>query len=422
MRRLLKWFLILAIPCGGIVVAGYFGQRYLRAKSIPKFTTAKITTGKIETVVNSTGPIKPVLSVSVGAAVSGPISDILVDFNAAVKKGQLLARIDPRLFQSAYDRENAALATQKADLARIEAQLEQARRAEERAVNLRKTNKDFISDQDMDTLVFGRKVLEAQRDLSLANIKAAVASVKNAETNLEYTKIVSPVDGIVIDRKVDPGQTLASSFQTPEMFIIGLDMDKHLYVYASVDEADIVQILTAQEQNRPVTFTVDACPQDVFTGKIFQVRQNATTTQNVVTYPVVIEVPNPDLKKLRIGSTANISFQIDVRENAIRIPSAALRFVPPEYLIRPEDKHYIEIKAKRDPKEGDEKLSAERRAEQAKSRSKRVVWIQQGNQVVAVPIVIGLQDGQYAELVSGDLKPGQELVTGLEGSNGRESR
>ena len=361
------------------------------------------------------------LSVSVGSFVSGPISEILVDFNDKVKKGQLLARIDPRLLQSAYDREQAALATQKADLARIEAQLKQAQRSEERAINLRKTNKDYISDQDMDTLVYGRISLEAQRDLAKANIKAADANVQNAETNLGYTKIVSPVDGIVIDRKVDPGQTVASSFQTPEMFVIAPDMDKHMYVYAAVDEADIGQIRTAKGQNRPVKFTVDAYPEDVFSGKIFQVRKSATTTQNVVTYPVVIEAANPDMK-LMPGMTANISFQIDVREKVTRIPTAALRFVPTINLIRPEDKHYIDVKVKRDPKEGEEKLSAERRAEQAKARNKRVVWVQQGNQVVAVPITIGLQDGQYAELVSGDLKPDQELVTGLEGSGGRESR
>jgi HlyD family secretion protein len=157
----------------------------------------------------------------------------------------------------------------------------------------------------------------------------------------------------------------------------------------------------------------------VFTGQIYQVRQNATTTQNVVTYPVIIEVPNPDLDKLRVGSTANVSFQIDVRENATRIPAAALRFVPPDHLIKPEDKKYVEVKKKdaKDNKEGEEKLSAERRAEKAKERSKRVVWVTDGIQVKAVPVTIGLQDGQYAELVSGDIKSGQELVTGLEGDD-----
>jgi HlyD family secretion protein len=416
MRRLIKWLLILGVVVGGFATAGYFGQQYLKAKSIPRFTTVAVSTGKIETVVNSSGPIKPVQSVSVGSFVSGPIADIKVDFNDKVRKDQVLAMIDPRLLQSSYDREQAALDTQTAELARIVAQFDQAVANEKRAIQLRKTNKDYVSDQETDQLRYARLALFAQIDLAEANIKAQQASVENAKTNLGYTKIKSPVDGIVIDRKVDPGQTVAAGFQTPEMFIVGMEMDKHLYVFASVDEADVVQILVAQKQGRAVKFTVDSCPDDVFTGTIYQVRQNATTTQNVVTYPVVIEVPNPNLDKLRVGSTANVSFQTDVREKVTRIPTGALRFVPPDHLVRPEDKKFIEIK-KKDPKEGEEKLSAERRAEQAKERTKRVVWVADGIQVKAVPITIGLQDGQYAELVSGDVKPGQDLVSGLEGDD-----
>jgi HlyD family secretion protein len=422
MRRLLKWLVILAIIAGGVVAAGYFGQQYLKAKSVPRYTTATVSSGKVETVVNSTGPVKPVQSVSVGSFISGPIKDILVDFNDHVKEKQVLARIDPRLSQAALDRERAGLATQKAELARIEAQLAQAKRNEERATNLRKTNKDYISDQEMDQLYSNRVALEAQRTVALANIDVAKAGVNNAETNFAFTEIISPVDGIVIDRKVDPGQTVASSFQTPEMFIIAPDMEKHMYVYASVDEADIGQIRAAHEQNRRVTFTVDAYPEDMFTGKIFQVRKSSTTTQNVVTYPVVIEAPNPGMK-LMPGMTANISFQIDVRENVTRVPVAALRFVPPDnLLLKPDDKEYTQVKAKKDPKEGEEKLSAERRAEQAKARNKRVVWVQEGDKVVAIPITIGLMDGQFAELVTGDVKVGQVLVTGLEGVTGRENR
>lgn len=324
MRRLLKWLLIFGVLFGGIAALGVVGQQYLKAKTIPRFTTVTVSTGKIETVVNSTGPIKPVQSVSVGSFVSGPIADIKVDFNDKVVKDQLLGLIDPRLLQSAYDRDKAALDTQVAERNRIVSLLDQAIRSEDRAINLRKTNKDYVADQEMDQLHFAVVGLKAQEQLAKANIKAAEANVENSKTNLGYTKIKSPVDGIVIDRKVDPGQTVAAGFTTPEMFIVGMEMEKHLFVFASVDEADIVQILNAQKKDRPVKFTVDACPEDVFVGKIYQVRQNATTTQNVVTYPVVIEVPNPDLGKLRVGSTANVSFQTDVRENVTRIPMAAL--------------------------------------------------------------------------------------------------
>jgi len=420
MRRL-KWLLILLIPLGGIIAGAVYAQKYFKSKSQPKYTTVAVTTGRIETVVNSTGPVKPVLSVSVGSFVSGPIKEILVDFNDKVKEKQVIARIDPRLAKAAYDRENAALATTKAELSRIEAQLNQAKRNEERAVNLRAINKDYVSDQEMDQLLYARIALEAQKDLAKANIDAQQASVNNAKTNLDFTEIISPVDGIVIDRKVDPGQTVASGFQIQEMFIIAPDMEKHMYVYASVDEADIGQIRSSQAQERRVTFTVDAYPEDVFAGKIFQIRKSSTTVQNVVTYPVVIEAPNPDMK-LMPGMTASISFQIDVRDNVTRIPMAAIRFVPPDHLIRAEDKHYVEAKAKKDPKEGEEKLAAEKRAEQAKLRNKRVVWVQDGNMVRAIPITVGLMDGQNAELVSGDVKADDMLITGLEGDNPRASR
>jgi HlyD family secretion protein len=418
MRSLVKWFLIIGIPLGGIAAAGYFGQQYLKTQSKPKYTKATVTTGKVETVVNSTGPIKPVLTISVGSFVSGPIKEILVGFNDNVKKDQVLARVDPLLLQSTLDRENAQLKTQKAELSRIEAQLAQADKNLKRAEALHEKNKDYISDQEMDNLKYAKIALEAQKKLAEANIDAAEASVKYAKRNLELAEIKSPVNGIVIERKVEPGQTLASTFQTPELFIIAPDLDT-MYVYASVDEADIGQIRKAKEQNRPVKFTVDSYPEEIFTGKIFQIRMSATTTQNVVTYPVVIEAPNPGLKLMNL-MTANVSFQIDVRENVTRIPASALRFVPPDHMIRPEDKQYVEVK-KKDPKEGEEKLSAERRAEQAKAKNKRVVWVQEGEKLIALPVTIGLQDGQNAELVSGDIKVGQELVTGLEGAT-RESR
>lgn len=420
MRRLLTWLIILAIFGGGLAAAGYFGKKYLTASAVPRYTTAKVTEGKIETVVNSTGPIKPVQTVTVGSFVSGPIKDILVGFNDVVTEKQVLARIDPRLLQATLDRENATLKTMRADLARIESQLLQAERNETRGDNLRKKNENFISQQEIDQLHFAKVVLASQRELALANIESAQAGVNNAKTNRDYCDILSPVNGIVIERKVEPGQTVASAFQTPELFIIAPSLDT-MHVYAAVDEADIGQIVTAQEQKRRVTFTVDAYPEIVFTGMIHQVRMNATVTQNVVTYPVIVEAPNPG-RKLRPQMTANVSFQTDVREKAIRIPNSAIRFVPLESMIFLEDKQYIEVKAKKNPKEGEEKVSAERRAEQAKERSKRVVWIrdlENSSKVRAVPIRIGLTDGQYAELDEGDLKPDQELVTGVEGSDKR---
>ncbi len=248
--------------------------------------------------------------------------------------------------------------------------------------------------------------------LGQATVKQAEATLANSKANLEYTKIISPVDGIVINREVDPGQTVAASFQTPELFVVAPDMEKHMYVYASVDEADIGQIQAAQQRGQVVKFTVDAYPGDLFEGKVHQIRKNSTTTQNVVTYPVVIEAPNPALKLLP-GMTANITFQIDTKESVLRVPPAALRFVPLPAQVRPEDRHYVETLTTAPPESG-QKSSASEKAEQARKRRQRIVWVKGGALLRAVPVTLGLIENQFAELVEGDLAEDQQVVIGVE--------
>lgn len=415
MLRLIKWLVILGVIGGGITYG--LMQAQARFSRPPNFRTAKVTKGRVEWVVNSTGTIKPVQSVSIGAIVSGPIAEINVDFNSVVKKGQVLARIDPRLLRAALERDQASLKIQQAELARNDALLQQAKNNEQRAIRLLKINKDYVSDTEMDQMRFTRLSLEAQRQLALAQISQAEASLKRSETDLGYTEIKSPVDGIVIERKVDPGQTMAATFQTPEMFIVAPDMEKHMHVYASVDEADIGHIRQAQDLHRSVKFTVDAYPNELFEGKIFQVRKNSTTTQNVVTYPVVIEAPNPSLKLLP-GMTANISFQVDTKENILRIPAAALRYYPLPAHVRPEDRALLEglpAPDKSSTQEPELKPTASEKVEAAKKRLKRLVWVKDENTPLlrAVPVTLGLYDNQWAELVEGQLTEGQELVTGL---------
>jgi HlyD family secretion protein len=407
-----KRLLILAIMVAVFVGIAFQVRAWWQQRSAPKYLTAEVSRGRVETVVNSTGTIKPVLSVSVGAFTSGPIAKVFVDFNSVVKKDQVLATIDPKLFEAAVERDRAALESQKADLGRVEALLQQAKNNEKRARQLRAINQDYLSDTDLDQYYFTRLTYEAQIRLGKASIKQAEANLKNSEANLGYTKILAPVDGIVIERKIDPGQTVAASFQTPELFIIAPEMEKHMYVFASVDEADIGQIRAAQERGRAVKFTVDAYPGDLFEGKIAQIRKNSTTTQNVVTYPVVIEAPNPQLKLLP-GMTANITFPIEAKENALRVPGAALRFIPPADQVRPEDRHYIEALPTGTIDSGT-KRSAGEKADLARKRKHRVVWIQ-GQQLQAVPLTLGLIDSHSAEIVSGDLSEGQAVVTGTEG-------
>jgi HlyD family secretion protein len=411
MRRLLKWFLILGVLAGLAAAVMVAAASWWLQRAMPRYVTAPVSRGRVETVVNSTGTVKPVRSVSVGAFTSGPIAEVYVDYNSAVKKGQLLARIDPRLLQATVDHDRAAVETQRADLKRVEALLQQAKNNEDRARKLLAVNPDYLAGTDMDQYLYTRMSYDAQHRLGKASIAQAEASLKNSEANLGYCDITSPVDGIVIERKCDPGQTVAASFQTPELFIVAPEMDKHMHVYASVDEADIGLIRKAQKNNQAVKFTVDAYPGDLFEGRIYQIRRNATTTQNVVTYPVIIEAPNPDLKLLP-SMTANISFQIEARENVLRLPAAALRFVPLTFQVRPEDRHYALAPGAGTP-EGT-RHSASEKAEQARHRGERIVWVQEGPWLRAVPVTLGLIENQYAELVSGDLAEGQAVVTGSE--------
>ncbi len=232
--------------------------------------------------------------------------------------------------------------------------------------------------------------------------------------NLEYTDIrKSPVAGRVIDRKIDRGQTLAAQFQTPQLFVVAPNMEEEMHVFASVDEADIGLIRNAKDCDALVEFTVDAYPDDLFTGKIDEIRFNPTTVQNVVTYPVVVKAPNPELKLLP-GMTANISFQIEKRGDVLKVPNAALRFYPERDAVREEDRKLLEGGG--DDDETDSEIDNRSAAEEAKARkerNRRHVWIIEGEFLRAVAIETGISDSQFTELVAGELKMGQKLVTGV---------
>ncbi len=221
------------------------------------------------------------------------------------------------------------------------------------------------------------------------------------------------------DRKVDSGQTMASQFQTPVMFVVAADLEKRVFVSASVDEADIGMIRDAQLRGQPVLFTVDAYPKDLFQGTINQVRLNFTTTQNVVTYPVIVEAANPEMKLLP-GMTASLSFQIDEHKAVLRVPNAALRFYPKPEQVRPEDRKLLEGDDQPPPTldDGTEQptqveRSAGERAEAGRMRNRRQVWIVDGDFLKAVEVVTGLSDSKYSEVLSGGLEDGQSVVTGL---------
>jgi HlyD family secretion protein len=409
MRRVLRWGIIIGLLVGVGSAAWYFGQDWIRRASKPSYQTLKVTRGKVETVVNSTGTVKPVRTVTVGAFVSGPVTKLYVDFNSKVTKDMKLAEIDPRLLKAANDRDRAAVNSQKAERNRIEALLKQAKANEKRASDLREINQEYVSQNEMDGFIATRASFEAQLDLAEKSIEQAVANMLNSTINLGYTTIVSPVNGVVIEKKIDEGQTVASQFQTPEMLVIGEDMDRLMHVYASVDEADVGLITAAMQKKTPVRFTVDAYQKELFEGTILQIRNNSTTNQNVVTYPVVIEARYPG-SKLRPGMTANISFTIDTRADVLRVPAAALRFSPPLARVREEDKKYLLGVT---PVATGVRLSAEDKTRAAKARGRRLVWVAEGDLLRAVPVRLGLIDGRFAELLEGDLSEGDTLVTGI---------
>ncbi|MBX7166298.1 MAG: efflux RND transporter periplasmic adaptor subunit [Pirellulales bacterium] len=416
MKTTLKWLVGLGLFAG--LCYGGYTLAAARWSSDPtaRFRQERLVRGDVATVVNSTGSIKPVLSVEIGSFVSGPIASSFVDFNTRVKKGDELARIDPRIYEANVASDEASLAHAEADVKRVEALLEQSRRNEQRAIKLKERKATYIAEQELDQLKADRRSFEAQLAVAQATVEQAQAKLELSRANLGYTIITSPVDGIVIDRKIEPGQTVAAQFQTPVLFVVAPDLESKIHVLASVDEADIGMIRKAQETSQPVTFTVDAYPDDLFEGRVAQVRLNSTKTQNVVTYTVVVEAPNAELKLLP-GMTANLSFQIEKHADVLKIPNAALRYFPRADQVRPEDRPILEGGKPLTPKDEEsgsvpDTQSATERVTDARNANKRHVWVLKDRLLAAVAIETGISDSRFSEVLSGDLQEGQQVVIG----------
>lgn len=421
MRTLIKLLIVLLILVGIGGAAYQPATQYWAKRNKILWRTATVEQGHIISVVNSTGTVKPKLRVVIGSFVSGPIKELFCQFNQEIKVGDLLATIDPTLYQSNVSRDEASLASREADVFRVKAQLQQAINDEKRAIALRTEDETFIAQAEMDKFKFARLSLDAQLAVATTAVSQAKATLDNSQANLNYTKILSPVDGIVIERKIDPGQTVAAQFQTPELFIVAPDMRKEMHIHAAVDEADIGLIKVAQQKQYPVTFTVDAYPEKLFDGTIREIRLSFATTQNVVTYPVVVSAANPDLDLLP-GMTASLSFQVDQREDVVKIPNAALRFYPNAKQVRPEDVPILEGHGQsntddtqqEEAQQSEKSLSAQERAQLRKDRNRRHVWVADSDLLRAVEVTTGLSDSQFTEMVSGTLKKSDVLVTGVQ--------
>jgi len=347
---------------------------YRNSGDEPKYRTEKVTRGDIVSAVTATGTVNPVTTVLVGTQVSGTIKHIYVDFNSPVKQGQIIAQIDPATFEAQVEQARANLLAARANVNKSEVTLADARRTLERNRGL--LPQGFVSQADFDTSETNYETAKAQLDAAKAQVAQSAAALSFAETNLRYTKILSPVDGTVVSRSIDVGQTVAASFQTPTLFTIAQDLKK-MQIDTNITEADIGKVKADQD----VEFTVDAYPEALFRGRVSQVRIAPITVQNVVTYDVVILVDNTDLR-LKPGMTANVSIIVSTMKDVLRIPNAALRF------------RYAE------------KAPA---AGQPAPKGPGIWVLEQGNPK-RVRITPGISDGTWTEIASADLQEGQEVI------------
>ena len=336
-----------------------------------KFRTEKVIRGDIQAAVTATGTLNAVTTVLVGTQVSGTIKNIHADFNSPVKKGELIAEIDPAAFEAQAEQARANLLTARANLEKSVVALTDTERTMNRSKEL--FSKDFVARSELDTAETNYATAKAQVSASKAQVAQAEAALKAAETNLRYTRILSPVDGVVVSRSVDVGQTVAASFQTPTLFTIAQDLTK-MQINTNVDEADIGRIKNSQD----VEFTVDAYPETLFKGSVFQIRIAPIIVQNVVTYDVVIRVDNPELK-LKPGMTANVSILVAGKKGILKVPNTALRFRPPET-----DKPAVYKNAG--------------------------VWIVANQSPKRVDVTTGIGDDKYTEIISGEIREGQEVI------------
>jgi HlyD family secretion protein len=413
---------------GLIAVIGIVAAFGLNRGSQVQHFTAKVEQGEIDDVVEATGTINAVITVQVGSQVSGTIAKLNVDFNSRVRKGDIVALIDPALFQGALLQATADLENSKANLASAKANLEktkagavQAKSDYARTVALSKEG--VMSEQQLDLAKANFDSANAAVNGAVANVTQAEAQVSQkaaavtvAQTNLNYTVIRSPIDGTVVARNVDVGQTVAASLQAPTIFTIAQDLKK-MWVYAKTDESDVGNI----KVGKPVSFKVDAFPKDTFHGVVAQVRMNATMVQSVVTYDTIIEFANPDLK-LFPGMTAYVTIPVATAQNVVKVPNTALRYkppMPPEQIIATYKQYGIEG-AERKVAAGDggagatPATPASAAVARAPKADSAVVWkLHADNTLEPVKVSIGITDHAYTEVgavLKGELKPGDEVV------------
>lgn len=385
----------------GLAIGGYVffnGER----KTPVRYRTASVERGAVVSIVSATGTINPVVSVQVGTQVSGMIKSLHADFNSRVKAGDTVAVIDPEPFKARRDQAASNLEMARSNVARAETDLAQRKRELDRTKSL--ITQQFVSQHDLDVALTNHQSAEAQVRVSEAQVKQAAAALNSAELDLKYTVIRSPVDGIVVARNIEVGQTVAASFATPNLFLIALDLTK-MQVDTNVSESDIGGMMEGKE----ATFTVDAYPGVRFRGAIRQVRLAPINVQNVVTYNVVVAVDNQDLR-LKPGMTANVSIVVAERDQVLKVPNAALRFTPPSgdrVDGAQGDGKATKASGKSDGTPGGRAADVAGQA--------RTIWkVSASGDLEPASIQAGISDGSATEVVGGPLAEGDVIAVGID--------
>ncbi len=427
---------VLLFAAGGVL----YSTSVRGGDKAPTYTTETVSRGRVASQVTATGTITPRVTVEVGSQVSGRIQELNADFNSQVEEGQVVARLDPRLFETDVARARANTQSAAAAVRRAQAELEDARRRHRRASSL--ASQDLIAQSEADTASAQLESAEAQIESARASLAQSRAALEQAETNLAYTTIVSPISGTVISRDVDVGQTVAASLQAPKLFTIAEDL-RFMEVHTNVAEADVGRI----RDGMTVTFTVDAWPGERFEGEVKEVRFAPETVQNVVTYNAVVSVENPD-GKLRPGMTADATFIVEQREDVVIISNSALRFRPSQEIL---DSFEEKMRAAMAPPAGSRAMEGASgaggkgkgggrgdgsgRSQMGGDESReglgvgmpdpdsiRVVWrLTDDGRPEPVRVRTGITDGRSTEVLRG-LEPGDSLIVGAAGSAPGQTR
>ena len=404
-RRLRRAAVALALSGGVAVAAWQIHARVSAPDAPPPYTDAEVTRGDIVSQVTATGTLSPVVEVQVSSQVSGRVKELRADYNSEVKAGQVIATLEPQLFESAMSQANARLSASKANLRKAHAAADAARKTYTRVKGL--GGHGIVSTAEIEAAQSAQKTADASVTAAKADVTQAEAAVEQARVNLEYATIKSPIDGVVVSRSVDVGQSVAASLSAPTLFVIAGDL-RNMEVHTAVAESDVGQVA----QGMKVLFTVDAFPDKEFEGVVKQVRYEAASESNVVTYDAVVNVNNENLE-LRPGMTANAEFITSEARDVLMVPNKALKFRPADAAPRPPRR------GQRGQTNADGERSGGQWAGRRNSASgerpagdRGRVWVMRDGKPEMVRVQIGLTDGTNTEIAAGELEQGDRVLTG----------